>query len=251
MKYERDYFIHFHDTDDGNKLSIISLMKYFEEVALLQSDELGVGIDFYNKNNVGWLLLKWDISVKHYPVFREKIKIKTIPAAFKGSFANREYYVFDSSGNQIAEANTLWIFMDRNTKKPARILPEIYNKYHPTADSMKEFTKLGEVPTPESMEHTKKIIIRQDDIDMNNHVNNRRYAEWAMEQIPDSIKQELSLSRFRISYRKEVMFEDNIESILEINKNENEVKCIHGIMKGSEIVCNMESIWTKNIFGNN
>lgn len=243
MTYERDYFIHFHDTDNDGKLSIIALMRYFEEIALLQSEELGVGMDFYNMHNVGWLLLKWDITVKHYPGFSENIKIKTIPAAFKGSFANREYYVFDSSENLIAEANTLWIFVDTNIKKPTKIPYEIHEKYLSSNRSDYEFTKLTEITLPASKDYGRQIAVRDGDIDFNGHVNNRRYAEWALELVPGDVKKDLMLSRIRIHYKKEVMITDSIESVLELVHKENETICLHGIIKGGETVCLMETVW--------
>lgn len=84
MKYEREYFIHYYDCDNNLHLNIVNVMRYFEDIALLNSEDAGIGLNYYQKNNVAWLLYKWDIIINQLPAYRDTIKIITEPLGYEG-----------------------------------------------------------------------------------------------------------------------------------------------------------------------
>ena len=48
------------------KGTITSLMNYLDDIAIGQSEQLGVGVDYLKQRNVAWVLYKWDIKIHKY-----------------------------------------------------------------------------------------------------------------------------------------------------------------------------------------
>lgn len=62
MSYTKNYFIHYFSTDIKRNLRVTSLMKFFEDIAVLQSESLNVGLDYYEKEKCAWVMYKWDVK---------------------------------------------------------------------------------------------------------------------------------------------------------------------------------------------
>jgi len=52
MLFERNYFVHYYDSDIKQRLTISSLMKYFEDVAILHSEDAGIGLKYYEQKKL-------------------------------------------------------------------------------------------------------------------------------------------------------------------------------------------------------
>ena len=104
MFYERDYFIHYYDSDLNKKATISSLLRFFEDIAILHSEHVKLGIDYYSRHNVGWVLYKWDIKINRYPEFMETIKVRTKASYLKGFQAYRYFDILDSGDAQIVRS---------------------------------------------------------------------------------------------------------------------------------------------------
>ena len=136
--YEQNYFIHYYDVDLKQRASIFSLLRYFEDIAILHSEHVNRGIDYYTQHHVGWVLYKWDIKIIRYPAFKEAIKVRTQPSFLKGFHAFRYFDILDLKGDQIAAANSMWLFLNTDTKKPTRITEDIYKGYGVDKNKMTE-----------------------------------------------------------------------------------------------------------------
>ncbi|MBN1301649.1 MAG: hypothetical protein JW995_10580 [Melioribacteraceae bacterium] len=243
MDYEKEYEIHYYHCEADMVCSIHSIVRFFEDIAIQQSENLGVGVEFYNSEKVGWMLSRWLIDIDRLPEFREKIKIITTPKAFSGFYANREYIVIDSGNQIIIKATTLWIFVNLDTRRPARINQKMFDAYAPSERDMQTFTKLEEVSSPELINHSKQFRIRRNEIDTNGHTNNSHYITWALETLPESILNDKKLSKLTVNYLKETNFNDVIESSVQIDIAGSKYRCLHLIQKDDTPVCKIESVW--------
>ena len=76
-------------------------------------------------HQTAWVLNSWQADVVRYPVFGETIRILTWPYDFHGFFGFRNFRIEDADGTGIVFANSVWVFMDLQKNKPARIVPEV------------------------------------------------------------------------------------------------------------------------------
>jgi medium-chain acyl-[acyl-carrier-protein] hydrolase len=219
------------------------MIRFFEDIAIQQSESLGVGVEFYHKEKVGWMLSRWRININRLPRFGEVIKIITNPKAFSGFYANREFVVLDKDACEIITANTLWIFVNLETRRPARISQIMYDKYAPSERDMKTFTKLEEIKTIEKVDYSKQFRVRLSDIDTNGHVNNSQYINWSMETYPVEIHSGHSIKKLTVNYLKETSRDDIVSAKTVIENSGEFICCASEITSGETVVARIESGW--------
>ncbi|MEJ2615987.1 MAG: thioesterase [Ignavibacteriaceae bacterium] len=241
--YEQNYFIHYYDVDLKQRASIFSLLRYFEDIAILHSEHVNRGIGYYTQHHVGWVLYKWDIKILRYPDFKETVKVRTQPSHLKGFHAFRYFDILDLNGNQIITANSMWLFLNTDTKKPTRITDDIFEGYGVDKNKMTEL-EFGSINKISKIDNEKEFDVRYVDIDSNHHVNNIKYVEWALEMVPQNVVENYNLNHIKVNYKKETAYGNIIVSSIEIQKEEEKIKCIHQISSGESVLCILETNWS-------
>lgn len=245
MIYSRNYLVHYYEIDRRRRLTLPTLIHYFEDIAILNSEAQGLTLDYYEKNNCGWMLLKWDIKIHRMPFFNETINVVTRPYSFKNFLANREYKIFDASENLLVEAKTVWLFADTLTRKPIRVPEEMYIKFDTDRDSEKYFDKLEDLKTTNLGNHSLRIEVCAQDIDTNKHVNNVKYVEWALQSLPVKFVNEHYVDRVIVNYKKELNLDDEAIVVGSINELAGKVESSHSIFSGEKEICNLKFFWNR------
>jgi len=210
MAYERKYFIHNYDCDISGRLSVSSMMKYFEDIALLQSEDVGYGMSYYLANNVGWILHQWNIDIYDRPFFMDTINLVTNPYSYKAFMANREFEIYSEDNDLLVKADSVWIFLDTRERKPKRIDVEVMKAYGIGEDGPSLFTKLSEPELLTDFDFEAQYKIRKGDIDINNHLNNIRYIDLSLETLPVEITEYNELTNIEVIFKKEMLFNENM-----------------------------------------
>jgi acyl-ACP thioesterase len=243
MKYEKKYQVNYYNVDNSFRLSLTSLLRFFEDLAITHSDASGLGFDFYNKNKVLWFLTRWLVKIESLPKLGDEITIVTSPSAFNNFYANREFEVYDSSLKLIITANTLWVFLDAATRKPKRVPEEVYHGYGLSDDGKKYFTKLEEIkPVDEAYSKVFFKILRRD-LDYNNHLNNSHYVTYGLETIPTEIQDKLQLTDVVVNYLQEAYINESIAVSLKTDQTEESVSCINTISRDNTDLCRVKTVW--------
>ncbi len=240
--YEQNYFIHYYDVDLKQKASIFSFLRYFEDIAILHSEYVKRGIEYYTQHHVGWVLYKWDVKIKRYPEFKETIQVRTEPSHLKGFHAFRYFDILDLNGNKIVTANSMWLFLNTDTKRPTRITDDIFEGYGVDKNKMIEL-EFGDINKISKIDSEKEFDVRYVDIDSNHHVNNIKYIEWALEMVPQNIINNYSMNHLKVNYKKETKYGNIVISSIEIPKEAEKIKCIHQISSGDSVLCILETNW--------
>ncbi|MGE5431035.1 MAG: acyl-[acyl-carrier-protein] thioesterase [Syntrophomonadaceae bacterium] len=242
MKYERNYFVHYYDSDLKKRALVTSIMRYFEDIAIMQSEDASVGLDYYSKNNVAWVLYKWDIEILNYPKFKDTLRIVTCPLAFAKFYAFRSFDVYSMSGEHQVKGSSMWFFVDMNTRRPARIPQEVYDGYQITPADTRQL-EIEDPKAPEEIDYSTTFRVRQSDIDTNGHVNNIKYIEWALEALPQEIFSSFTLRRIKVVYKKETMYGRMISSSASGIKDGDKMIFRHKISDGDLDLCYLETEW--------
>ena len=202
--YLFDSRIRYSETDCDGKLTLISLLNYFQDCSTFQSEDLGMGVDYMQSIDKVWLMSSWQIVVNRYPRLGEKVSIGTLPYEFKGFMGHRNFVMFDEFGNQLAVANSLWSLINMKTWRPAmpdermlkgyRLEERLDMNYAPRKIAIPE--KEGEKP--------EAIAVRKHHIDTNHHVNNGQYVNIAMDLLPEGFE----VGQLRAEYKKQAFLDD-------------------------------------------
>jgi medium-chain acyl-[acyl-carrier-protein] hydrolase len=243
MLKEKEYFIHYYNTNYKLKLSVVSLMQFFEDIALLQSEEREVGLNYYKENNITWVLHQLEIRIKEYPKYKDKVVVRSFPTSYLRFYAHRVFQVFNESDDVIINADSIWVFVDTITKKPKTVTDDMYAAYCITPGK-NELKKLEEVRQLGEVNYDKEFTVRWSDIDINNHVNNAKYVVWALETIPIDILNEKDIELIRIVYKKEIKYGSSIKSRVQILAENEKTISLHSIAGEDEKdACLIEIHW--------
>jgi medium-chain acyl-[acyl-carrier-protein] hydrolase len=244
--FSRDYLVHYYEIGQDRRLTFPALMRYFEDIATLHSEARGLPLDYYCEAGQVFLLLKWDISISFLPRFNESVRIETRPTTFKKFLANREYAVYAACGQRIAKARSVWIFTNMKTKRPARVPEKIFEAFGVPPESGTSFDPLEELPEIVDDPLAFPFTAGKRDIDNNGHVNNVRYAEWALESLTADFARTHTIGKAMIHYKKELR-EGDTATLFTVPAQSGDIAVSdHSIRAENRELCRLRFEWIKN-----
>lgn len=246
MKYSKKFSVYYSEIDKFNKAKTLSILNYLEETAISHSLSVGLGFEKLYEKGFAWILTAWHVEIEKAPVFNEKITVETWPVCFDKYFAYRHFKIVDEKGNVIVRAASKWILLDVNKRRAVKIIDDIKNCYgidkeNATKESFVDFKNM------EVLGDKKQFDIRRSDIDTNNHVNNKKYVEWAIETVPYDVYENYYLSSFDVLYKREAEYGGTVSSYCsESFRDENSAEYYHSIKSEDDLelalIC---TCWTK------
>ena len=240
--FEHDFEIGFRDVGKSNELTNKGLIGFLEDIAGMHSNEVGYGLNHIEETGLTWVLLNWKIRILKRPLYGEKIHIKTWARNSMKFYTFRDFEVYNAKNELVAIATTKWVLMDAKTMSLMKISEELISKYCPESkmvfEGENEINKL-EAPTEYSI--VMPYTIQRKDIDINGHVHNTYYLDFAYEILPDDVYENFNFGNFEIMYKKETKLGETIKcfytkidtSHYVVMKTEDE-KSIHCIVKFDE-----------------
>ena len=243
---ERNYNIHYYEVDIHKRVLITSIIDYLGDMAMYQSETLGVGIDHLKENKMAWVLYKWDITMESYPLLNETINIKTFAHSFRKFYAYRKYEINDAQGNRIGNASSVWILINTDRRRPIRISKDMCEAYG-IDDNNGNALEIEDIQDIDTIHEERSFQVRYSDIDTNMHVNNVKYVAWALETVPKDIVLDYKLKNIKVTYEKETTYGETIKVSTEVIREKDKIICRHKIINdtGTELTL-LESTWFSN-----
>ena len=204
-RYEFEGRVRYSEIDHRGTMTLPALINYFQDASTFQSEAIGLGMDRLKHDRKAWVLSYWQVIVERYPQMCEKITTGTFATEFKGLYGNRNFYMKDGSGEMIARANSIWVFMDLEKGRPARPTAEHIEPYG-TCESLDMPYEGRKIVLPEHAEKEEPFPVRKYHIDTNEHVNNCQYVQMALEMVPGDIQ----VRQLRVDYKKSAVLGDMI-----------------------------------------
>ncbi|MBU3144538.1 acyl-[acyl-carrier-protein] thioesterase [Clostridium sp. CF012] len=240
---ERNYNIHYYEVDIHKRALITSIVDYLGDMAMYQSEILGVGIEHLKEKKMAWVLYKWDITMESYPLLNETIRVKTFPYSFRKFYAYRKYEIINAEGDKIGYASSVWILINTDRRRPIRIMKDMYATYG-IDESNDTPIEIEDIKSIKIVDSEKSFQVRYSDIDTNMHVNNVKYVAWALETVPKDVVLNCELKNIKVTYEKETTYGEIIKVSTEVIREENKIICRHKIIneEGTELTL-LESTW--------
>lgn len=200
--YSYDAIVRYSETGGRKKSNMASLANYFQDCAILQSENVGIGLDYLADHHRAWFLISWQIEVDRYPAMGEKIKVRTWAYDFKASLGFRNIDILDENGIRIVKAASIWSYVDTETLRPARIEDEVSEAYpmEPAID-MEYAPRKIKLFDDHKVVDTRKVMQYQ--IDSNNHMNNEAYIALAQEYVEDISAIKAVRAEYKMQYVKD------------------------------------------------
>ena len=202
------------ETDLHGCASIQTLCNYFNEAAGKHARSYGVSIEELNQKNLTWVLSRLHVQVDAYPAWGDEVIVETWPSGLEGLFATRDFLFLGAAGDDgerpvLGRGVSAWLIVDVARKRPVRVTSLLSNVKPPERPRALDdaFAKLK---PPPGADHERRFRVRYSDLDINRHVNNVRYAEWAVESVPEAVLHTCRLREIELQFRAETTFGDTV-----------------------------------------
>jgi len=196
--------VRYSECDSEGKLTLPSLLNYFQDCSTFHSESLGLGIEYLKKNHLVWVLASWQIVAESYPKLYEEMEIGTFPYEFKGFMGMRNFYMKTKQGEYTARANSLWSLLSTDNWKPTTPPVQMKEGYQIEPRLPMDYAP-RKIAIPENGKCEEPIVVRKHHLDTNHHVNNGQYISIALEYLPEGFL----IGQMRAEYKKQA-FLDNI-----------------------------------------
>ena len=203
--YRLESRVRFSEIDHTQTMTLPALVNYFQDCSTFQSEDIGLGIDALKERGKVWILSSWQIEVSRYPHMGEQICVETWANGFSGFYGTRNFRMSTKEGGELARANSIWVFMDIASGRPARPGKEDVAAYGMEAPlEMEQVSR--KIRLPENAAEQEPFPVRRAQIDTNEHVNNCQYIQMAVEVLPEAER----AGKIRVEYKKSAVLGDVI-----------------------------------------
>ena len=215
-KFKQDIHIKSYECDAKGQLRLRSLFNFFQDIADKHASHIGVGYEYCLKNNVGWISGGYHIQIKKVPLWNMKICLTTWPSKAQGATAFREFLLTDTqTGDVLIQASSQWVLLDAVRQRPTSVLPHLAH-CEPILERCVD-TSFPKLPVLDRIDYQQNEIIRTDDIDLNQHVNNAVYPALIYDALPVAFKENHMLSEIQIQYKNPAHFGEKIVVQTQLN----------------------------------
>lgn len=215
MQFTREYYLRASDFDKNERLTPRAILELFQDAAGGHAEEIGIGFHELLNRNLLWVITRTKFEVLKQIERYSTVKIKTWPLCPQRFIFRREYLIYNSKGEVAVKGSSDWMVINSETRSLTsgdNVFPE--NAEYITELSLDE--KLRKIRDIEGEVSEYSVIPQYSDIDLNCHVNNTRYADFAINAINPDNK---AIKTFQIDYNKEVFEGEELK--LTVTQSEN------------------------------
>ena len=191
------------DVDGRSHCRPSALLGYLQEAATVAGESQGFGRERLMENHGAfWMLARVWYRLDRPLRWEEELTIHTWHRGGRGASMYRDFDLF-VDGKPVGEAVSVWVLVRLADRKLLRIqdIPELEGTGGGERNKSIQLTKLR---MPGEMEMAERRLMHYSDTDINGHVNNTRYADFACDAIrADLLAEDEFISSIQIGYTAE------------------------------------------------
>ena len=174
------YRVRFDEAAPDGRIRTSVLLRYAQDLAWYHSAYHGFTRDWYRERGLTWLARAAEVTVEGDMRVGDEIVGTTQVVGWRRVWARRRTDFVDADGRPLAWTHVDWVLLDARGA-PTRV-PNDFDKdfWAPQADF--PLGRVNLTDPPEDVE-TASILVRPQELDPMDHVNNAVYADWLDEQV--------------------------------------------------------------------
>ena len=183
--------------DRFGQLKPSAILWLVQEMAGRHCYELGTDWQTLAQKGMFWAIIRHRVKIHRMPTKNETIRMETWPMPTTRVAYPRNVVAFDDQGNELFRTTSLWVLMDLESR--AMILPGKSGVNVPGLLRGDELPSPGSVP-PVALDRCQERSVAFTDLDLNGHMNNCRYLDWAADLMPSEFHQSHHLKDITLGY---------------------------------------------------
>lgn len=205
--FRQEFTVSGNHLDRYGRLKPSSLLFFAQEAAGGHCDQLALDWETLAARNLFWAVIRHRVQILQLPRAGETITVETWPMPTTRSAFPRATAAYDSQGNEVFRAVSLWVLMDRTSR--TMVLP---GKSGVDLTGTLRGCELAP-PTsivPKAMENTVTRRVGYTELDRNGHMNNTRYMDWIDDLLPSAFHEQHPVKEFTLCYLSEATEDQQI-----------------------------------------
>lgn len=190
----------------SQRLGLFGLLGLLQDAAVEHANSLNLTHERLLEEGLFWVLTQQRLRMRHYPRWNETISIHTWAKPINGIYATREYAIFLGQ-EKIGECATTWMILDSETHRPKRV-SDAAHLFPTRKDGLDLQTEKVQLP---DLDFLRTFEVSISDLDMNQHVNNTKYAQWLLDTIPIDYHREYVVKEYSMNFTGQTFLGDQID----------------------------------------
>lgn len=201
--YKHRLLIDSRDVDGRGFCKASALLGHLQEAATQAAEQGGFGREILlERYNGFWMMTRVWYRLDRPLKWEEEVTIHTWHRGGKGAVSYRDYDLL-VDGKLVGEGVAAWVMADLETRKLVR-LSGVKEMGETDGGPLCKSITLSKLQRPEQLKPVEQRRMRYSDTDINGHVNNTRYADFACDALVlDQLAENKFLSSMQIGYLAE------------------------------------------------
>jgi medium-chain acyl-[acyl-carrier-protein] hydrolase len=230
--------------DARGLIKIVSIMNFLQDTASEHAHRLGVSGIYLARQNFAWVIYRYRIEIHSYPRWLETVAVSTHRHAWKNLYEIREIHMGKKGRKTpFVTSRMAWVMVNKKNQRPVRL-----DRYLPREMLAQSLTQ---DPFPPPLQPCERVDfelffkVRMHDLDLNDHVNNAIYVEWAVETLPREILEKFRPGTIDVTFQKQAFYGDIIVSRTQITFQDALPMTVHTIARGADqgILATLHVTW--------
>lgn len=180
--YEMNLRVDSRDVDLFNQCRPSAVLGILQEAATQAALSLGVsGPQILEKYNCLWMITRSWVELDAPLRWNDPVTVKTWHRGGSGASTYRDFDLY-RDGRPIGQGSTIWVMADVDSRKLFR-MKQLTEFQGTDGGELCKSVKLRRVALPEQFDHRVRRDLRYSDTDINGHVNNIHYADFACDSL--------------------------------------------------------------------
>lgn len=210
MVKEYEFFVHTNAVDCNDVIKPYVILDYFQDIAAIHADELGVGYDFMKERNLAWVILYQHFEIMNLPPYLENVNVITWPKPNRRLEFEREYLITDKNNNVCVKGISNWVVIDMENRGLVRTEQIKFNGEYRSFTNYEEKCKRKLNLDKENIEKYFEYRVSYADLDHNGHMNNSKYLNIVFDLLPLYGTKKF-IKNVEIAFVKEARYNDVIK----------------------------------------
>lgn len=206
--YRKEFTVHTYELDHQGLARPVALLHYLQDAAGDHAAMFGLSVPDLLRKGLTWVLSRYHVVFHGYPRWGERVSVETWPSGLNELYALRDFIVRDRDGGELLIGTSSWMVISLERKKPVQLGGIVPSGYVLDRRALKD--TFAPLPVLEGAEREVRLRVPSSALDLNRHVNNAHYIEWALESVPEDLLLNSRPAEVEVAYRAEAFFGDEV-----------------------------------------
>lgn len=227
--------------DEDMQMTASALFGLLTEVSNRHASRLNAGWHQLRDCGYFWVITRMRMEINRLPRWTETVKLRTWVRKSAAATSPRDYELLDTDGNQLVGASSVWAILDIENSRPQRMSmfdSDFPIQEHSAIDGKPQ--KINAIDIPDSLPEPKSVYAS--DIDMNHHVNNARYIQWAFDAVDHNFRLTHRITGMTVNFLSQAKLGDQY-AICSVNDDDCTSRTTIFSTNESKEYCRLQTEW--------